>query len=445
MNAVLSKTAIRLCTAAAVAVASASHAQVVVSMWTHADSGPEREAYVESVKAFNAANKDVQIQFAALKPGSYDKEVSAAVAAKKLPCVLDFDGPGVYSHAWAGNIIPLDQFPAIKQIRNNVQRTLIAQGSYNGKLYSLGQYDSGLAIWGNRRLLEKAGVRIPKSVADAWTGEEFETVLRKLKESGVRYPLDMKLNYGVGEWLTYGFAPIVQSFGGDLIDRKTYRSAAGILNGPESVKALQAVQNWVKQGYVNANPKDDKDFTEQRSALSYVGHWAYPDYKKVLGEDLVLIAMPRFGQRVVTGAGSWNWGISAHCKHPEEAARVVAHLMSKEEVLRISNANGAVPALFSAIPESRGYGPGGPLRIYLEQIFGSLALIRPQTPAYPAITKAFYEAVANIVKGADVKAELDQAVQKIEQDIRAHDGYAARARSDSTSAPMVARAAGCAG
>lgn len=445
MNAVLLKTAIRMCAAAVVVLASASHAQVVVSMWTHADAGGERDAYIESVKAFNAANKDVQIQLTALKPGTYDKEVSAAVAGKKMPCVLDFDGPSVYSHAWAGNIIPLDQFPAIKQIRNNVQRTLIAQGSYNGKLYSLGQYDSGLAIWGNRKLLGKAGVRIPKSVADPWTGEEFESVLRKLKESGVHYPLDMKLNYGVGEWFTYGFAPIVQSFGGDLIDRKTYRSAAGILNSPESVKALQSVQSWVKQGYVNPNQKDDKDFVEQRSALSYVGHWAYPDYKKALGDDLVLIAMPRFGRSVVAGAGSWNWGISSHCKHPEEAARVIAHLMSKEEVLRISNANGAVPALFSAIPESKGYGSGGPLRIYLEQIFGSLALIRPQTPAYPAITKAFYEAVGKIVKGADVKAELDQAVQKIDQDIRAHDGYAAKARSESTFVPAVARAAGCAG
>lgn len=398
----------------------AAAAQVKVSVWTHAGSGPERDAYVESVKVFNAAHSDIQIELTTLREGSYHDEVNAAAAAKKLPCVLDFDGPSVYSHAWAGNIIPIDQFDAIKELRKHVQRTLVQQGSYNGRLYSLGQYDSGLAIWGNKSLLQKAGIRIPKSVADPWSGEEFETVLRKLKDSGVPAPLDMKFNYGVGEWFTYGFAPILQSHGGDLVDRKTYRSAEGILNGPDSIKALTAVQNWVRLGYVNVSAKGDDDFIKGRSALSYVGHWAYSGYRKALGDDLVLIAMPRFGKTVVTGAGSWSWGISSHCKSPQEAVKVLTHLMSKEEILRVANANGAVPALFSAIPESRLYASGGPLRIYLEQILGGQALIRPQTPAYPAITKAFYEAVNSIVKGSDVKKELDEAVRKIDAHIRSN-------------------------
>ena len=35
----------------------------------------------------------------------------------------------------------------------------------------------------------------------------------------VEYAIDLKMNYGAGEGFTYGFSPIVQSFGGDLIDR----------------------------------------------------------------------------------------------------------------------------------------------------------------------------------------------------------------------------------
>ena len=50
---------------------------------------------------------------------------------------------------------------------------------------------------------------------------------------------------------------------------------------------------------------------------------------------------------------------------------------------------------------------------------------RPVTPAYPVITNAFAEAVQNIVSGADVKAELDEAVQTIDQDIEDNRGYPA--------------------
>jgi multiple sugar transport system substrate-binding protein len=48
---------------------------------------------------------------------------------------------------------------------------------------------------------------------------------------------------------------------------------------------------------------------------------------------------------------------------------------------------------------------------------------RPITPAYPTITEAFAEAVQNIVTGADVKAELDKAVETIDQDIEDNQGY----------------------
>jgi multiple sugar transport system substrate-binding protein len=133
--------------------------------------------------------------------------------------------------------------------------------------------------------------------------------------------------------------------------------------------------------------------------------------------------MPRFGTKSVTGAGSWNWGISSDCKQPQAAAKVLEHLMSKAEVLRVSVANGAVPALSAIFSDSRNFGFGGPLRLYFDQIFSGVARLRPQTPAYPAITKAFYEAVNNIAAGADVKKELDKAVRKIDQNILDNKGY----------------------
>ena len=33
-----------------------------------------------------------------------------------------------------------------------------------------------------------------------------------------------------GEWYPYAFSPLLQSFGGDIVDRSTYKSAEGALN-----------------------------------------------------------------------------------------------------------------------------------------------------------------------------------------------------------------------
>lgn len=250
-------------------------APVRLAMWVHSGQGRERKVYQECMRVLNASQREVKVELTFLPEGSYDSQVQAAAFAGKLPALLEFDGPYLYNYAWSQSIIPLDGFPEIHSLMPDMLPTLVHQGTYRGRLYAVGLYESGLAIWGNRRLLAKAGVEIPGRLEDAWDLAAFQGVLARLKASGVPFPLDMKFNYGAGEWFSFGFAPIIQSFGGDLIDRSSYRTADGCINGPAAVKAMTLVQGWVRQGYVNAAARDDSDFIQGRSALSYVGHWAY--------------------------------------------------------------------------------------------------------------------------------------------------------------------------
>lgn len=408
------------------AAATAAAAADEVTLWTHAGPGPERQVYEASIAAFHAQHKDIRVKVVPLPEGSYAELIQRAARERQLPCLLDLDGPLVSYHAWAGHLRPLDDQEFVQRLRKQMLRTLENQGSYAGRLYSLAQFDSGLALWGNRRLLEAAGIRIPLQTRAAWSGEEFEAALQRLKQHGVPWPLDMKLNYGIGEWLTYAFAPVVQSHGGDLIDRRTLRSAQGVLNSPASVRALQTVQRWVRAGYLNPAPAGDTDFVEGRSALSYVGHWVYQEYRKALADDLVLIPMPRFGGRAVTGAGSWSWAVTRDCPQPAAAMKVLEHLMSRTEVLRVTQTNAAVPGTVSAIAFSPAYGLGGPLRVYVDQIVDGTARVRPPTPAYPVITQAFSSAMARILQGADVQRALDEAARTIDEDITTHQGYPQR-------------------
>jgi multiple sugar transport system substrate-binding protein len=61
----------------------------------------------------------------------------------------------------------------------------------------------------------------------------------------------------------------------------------------------------------------------------------------------------------------------------------------------------------------------------VQQLQSDMAVARPITPAYPVITNSFAEAVQNIVAGADVEEQLNEAVETIDQDIEDNQGYPA--------------------
>jgi len=182
-------------------------------------------------------------------------------------------------------------------------------------------------------------------------------------------------------------------------------------------------QDLFNQGYTIISPPDDYEFVNGTAALGWLGHWMTTSYYEAFGDDMVVIPMPDFGMGAVTGMGSWAWSISSQCEHPEAAWEYLEFALNPDEILAITDENGAVPGRFSALEKSDLFGEGGRLNVFVQQLESGIAVPRPVTPGYPAITSAFYTAMDNIIKGADVQGELDAAVDKIDQDIEDNDGY----------------------
>ena len=398
---------------------------VTISVWNHAGQGGEREAIDTIATGFNGSQSDYVVEIVELPDGSYTDQVNAAALAGDLPCLLDFDGPLLYNFAWSGFLQPITAY-ADQALLDDFLPSIINQGTYNGELYSLGQFDSGLAIYANKAYLEEAGVRIPTSIDDAWTLDEFEAALAALQAlPQVEFAMDMHFNYGRGEWYTYGFSPLLQGFGGDLIDRSDYQSAGGTLDGAASVAAMTALQSWVDAGYVNLGQTTDDDFYGSKiSALAWVGHWMYNTHKDEMGEDSILVPMPDFGDGAATGMGSWNWGITSSCPNPDGAWAFMEYMLAPENILIMTDANGAVPARFSALEQrDELYGEGGDLNIFIQQLNSDVAVPRPITPAYATITSEFSFAIDSIVTGGDVQSVLSDAAANIDLDIEDNNGY----------------------
>lgn len=394
-----------------------------ITLFFHSGLGGERDALDTILNNFNESQSDYVAVPLELPEGSYTDLVNAAALAGDLACLLDLDGPTLYSFAWNGYLVPIEEYVS-DELRADILPSILEQGTYNGELYSLGVFDSGLSIWGNAAYLEAAGVRIPEGIDDAWTFDEFNEALAALQAlDEVEYAIDLKMNYGTGEWMSYGFAPIVQSFGGDLINREDYQSAEGVLNGEEAVAAMEWFQSLFDNGYTTATPADDNLFVDGKAALSWVGHWEAGRYQDAFGDDLVLIPMPDLGAGAATGMGSWNWGITSQCENPDGAWALLEFMLQPDQMVIMTDNNGAIPSRISVLEADEDYAEGGFKAIYFQQLAGGVAVPRPITPAYPVISSEFIRAVDEIAAGADVQEALDTAVDAIDADIEDNDGY----------------------
>jgi multiple sugar transport system substrate-binding protein len=400
-----------------------------LTLWSHGGTADEQAALQARVATFRRADPTVRVAVKIIPEGDYGDSVQQAVAAGTLPDVLDVDGPLVASYAYQGALAPLDGLLS-SEVRSRMLPSLTAQGTWQGKLWAVGAFDSGLGLYGNKRQLTAAHVRIPTGPDNAWTPAEMTAALKALAARDPDHRvLDLKRDYGTGEWLTYGFSPLLYSAGGGLIDNATGK-AAGTLNSPASVRAMTDVRAWSR--YVDRDA-DGKAFTQRRVALSWVGHWTYQDYLKALGKDLVLLPLPNLGNGTKSGQGSWAWAIGAGSRHSRAAAQLLTWLTNDASASAITTVNGAVPGTQTSLASSPLVGPGKPLHLFADQLARTcppqhitaacVTVPRPQTPAYPTITAAFSSALAAILDGADPATALTAAARTIDTDLAHNDGY----------------------
>ncbi|MCX4188009.1 extracellular solute-binding protein [Methylophaga sp. OBS4] len=395
-------------------------AVTTIEVWAHAGQQSERRTLGAQVARFNAQQAGTfRIELTLIPEGSYNDQVQAAAVAGELPDLLEFDGPFLYTYAWQGRLRTLDDLLS-QSLLDDLLPSILEQGRYHDRLWAVGTFDSGLGLYADRRTLQEVGARIP-SLDAPWSIDEFDALIEQLAATDPdAQVLDLKLNYA-GEWYTYAMSPLLQSAGGDLIDRDA-QQAAGILDGPASIAAMTTIQNWIKKGRIDPNI-DDAAFTSGRVALALGGHWNYPRYHDKLGDNLLLLPLPDFGEGPKSGQGSWCWAMTADSRHPNEAAAFLSFLLKTDEVLAMSEANSAVPASYRAIARSPRYREGGVLRLFVEQLQQGYSVPRPQTPAYPVITAEFQKVVVRIRAGASVQQSLTTAAKEIDREIADNRGY----------------------
>src|SRR5690606_22472172 len=322
--------------------------------------------------------------------------------------------------AWAGYLQPL-------QLSEDALDGFLPGpiGEWNGEVYSVGLWDAAVAMYARRSVLEANDIRIP-TLDQPWTGEDFDAILEKLKATG---DYEYVLNLGMadkGEWYPYAFSPFLQSFGGDIVDRSTYKTAEGALNGEAAIKFGEWWQSLFERELAPGTSQDMADhqtgFIDGKYALQWNGNWVAVNTLNALGDDVLFLPAPDFGSGPKIGAASWQFGVSSTSEHPDGASAFIEFAIQDKYLAQFSDGIGLIPATREAAAMTKNYATGGPLEVFFG-LSEAQAMLRPVTPGYVVQALEFQKALSDIADGADVADTLDAAADAITADIERNGGY----------------------
>lgn len=393
--------------------------RVTLELWKHETAQNEREAIKAMIDRFNNSQDDYTVDALSIPQSTYTDALVVGALAGNMPCIMDVDNPMLANFVWAEFLQPLDNLLPT----NTFERiSSSAIGEIEGQIYAVGQFDAALALFTRRSTLEKIGARIP-TLETPWTKSEFETVLAQIKATGdYSYSLDLNTRDNNPDWWIYAFLPLLQSFGGDIVDPENPSSVSDYYNSETSADWAEWFQGLIAKGYVNRKEPDDRGLQKGRTAMAYTGNWWVKDIAENLGDDLLILPPPDLGAGVVLGGGSWQWAISKGCAHPEGAAAFIEFITSDTEIAAIAEAAGMVPVTAEAAELTNQFRSGGDWRVFFD-LSNAFARQRPKTPAFVSLKNAFTRSMQDIIDGENVKDALDDAVDDIDFVIQSNNGY----------------------
>jgi multiple sugar transport system substrate-binding protein len=303
---------------------------VVELKFTFWGSPFEKQAIEKAVASFNATHPTIHVTAQHTPYEAYGEKVSAMLAAGSPPDVayLDFAQAGPFGDG--GKILDLTSYFAKQPTDQGVLETSFYHFDHGTKLMGTGLATGVILLYYNKELFDAAKLPYPPATAqEAWTWEKFVEVAKKLtKDHNGNDATSPKFDpnnidvYGLSlpqDW--WSFLTFIDSNGGSFVNKE---GTELLLNRPESVQVLQALQDAIFVDHITPRPTQNRalpsaDILMQtgKVAMTFNGMWRVVDFSQ-LHFKWGMGALPYF-KEPKTIILSVPKVIFAATKHPEEA------------------------------------------------------------------------------------------------------------------------------
>lgn len=222
-----------------------------IELWSSL-SGSKASVFDEQVAAYNASQDKVVVKV--IHQGGYSilrQKIAAAANAKNMPALLICDYLDVAWYAQQGLLKSLDSAMP-KAILDDYYPAMLADLTYESKLYALPYNRSTQGFFVNNDLLKRAGIH---RAAATW--DEFKEDAIAMKSLGKEY------YYGYAFFHQFLFDAIAYTWGSEI----STPDGKVLLNSPETVAMMTYFQDLFNQDLLLLQPVLVGGFEEQNGAF----------------------------------------------------------------------------------------------------------------------------------------------------------------------------------
>lgn len=375
---------------------------VYVKFWIHkAKSEEEGTIYQKIADDFNkAGNKTSDGKIVKIKlefqnsASNLATKITTAAATGGLPDVVAVDSPMITNYAKQNILTDISSYIS-DSIKDSYVDSVISQGTVDGKLYALSAMEAPTGLYYNKALLAQVGITGFGTIENPWSWKDVMDALKKLKANDkTASSAQIKLNRGFGgdEGPMYLYSALAYSAGGNIYQNGTVKNA---LNSQETINGLKQLEQFFAKGsdweYKGSN---EYALVVGDCAFEIHGSWNIRKFDEKYASkasDYGVMPFPVYeenGQKgtVVSGCGSWGFGVTTACKNKEAASIALTYFTGKDASKLLADSIGIFPTNKEVLAEEK-YQTGN--LGMMNSLLQNCAVTRPMLKEYNVLRDSY--------------------------------------------------------
>ncbi len=388
-------------TGAAPTAAKTGDVELTLFTWTEAG---EAEANQKLLDEFEQANPGLTVELQN-QPGSKEAmaKLQTLIAGNQAPDVVSLHGAYYIPLASKGALLDIE--PHIKQSPDfnlaDFDPRLVELCRYQGKLYSLPRYTSVYALFYNKDLFDQAGVKHPDQQSP-WDWDAYVKTAKQLTRDTNKDGKTETWGCVIDFWEARMY-PWLWENGADVFNADRTKC---ILDSPEAIEATKFVRD-LRYAYKVTPATDTNErnqaldlFTQGNIGMYMTGPWDVQTLSKAAQEKGLKWAVAPLPSRKrrATMLGTENYAICSQTKHPDEAWKLFAFLLSPRAQESMAQTMEKMPSRTSVIKGAYvSAAVGYDRRVFADAL--SYAVQPPNIPDWSQVRPLFQDELDNIWVG----------------------------------------------
>lgn len=348
-----------------------------------------------------------------------DRAVRSANQGGAAPDIFLANAPNVITYVNLGLVEPVTDMFSAEDLEDFFP-TVRLGSTIGGQFYGPSTNENGQALYYDRTLTDRLGIKPPTTLDEAWTWDEALAIFKEVQASersrrGSDQFWALFPNMGnTGMFFSGGFPRSAGEKGSNAYKMVSDdgKSTTGYLDAPEAIAGMQLMQDIHQtHGIAPITKQSDLFYNDQIAFFQGVPIYYSRILKSRPDIDLASTPVPYIKTPIIH-TGSFAWLVNRETSRMDDAKLFVKFMGSPEGNDVVARGWTSPPIRRSMIAD-RPERTKAPLSLFVEAM-DRWSVPRPLTPGFSELDAAWTKLEADIVNGGDVKALVADTVKRID-------------------------------